>query len=1075
MTALPLSIRLLVIDDDDVDRERVLRMLARTPLSVDAKQADSSASALQLLREHVFDCIMLDNQLGDGSGAELLPTIQRESRRPCPVIMITGAGNESLAVRALQHGAADYLTKYQLNADLLARAIRRAMDHQRLNDELEELHQRLEQRVEEQAAAIRQSERDLRAILDHTPTVIGYWLSDLRARFGNRAFRRWLGVDPDTLPGRSLGDVIGPARQARVQHHIDGVLRGENQSFELSDLAPDGLTRRHAQISFHADVDDDGHTRGFYSTLNDVTDIKQSQARSEELALFAETLFEHSPVGLAVFDERLRCVKCNRALGQLMGAPERDLLDLELDRLSPDDLLPLKMTALSTLADGLPRHLDLDVVTAFGAPLHAACAWARVERDGHGQLLLAVQDSTEQRRAHDALVQARNAAENATRSKSSFLANMSHEIRTPMNAIIGLTRLALDDGLPAQTRDFIDKAHAAALALMGLLDDVLDYSKIEAGQLRLEQVPLEIEQVLQRVVDLFAARIEQKGLVLVVEIAPGVPRWVRGDPLRLGQVLNNLVGNAVKFTEQGRIVVSVRPADEPAPDQAMLRFSVRDSGIGIAPEHQEALFEAFSQADSSITRRFGGTGLGLSICRRMVAQMHGSIGVCSAPGAGSEFWFNARLDPVPRPPGKEPASDDDRTALKVLIVEPDAHMAAALSLSLQGRQMAGHGVADGQAATVALARAAADGSPFDGVLLDWEAVDGDAGLAGAGGGLVAGLRQAAGAGQPLVVLGMVAVVGRSPAAGLQGPAAPDAFLSKPVLPSALRDALLRVRQDRRSPPQDGAGPPGPPDTLPQNLPAAAEAMPLAGIRVLLVEDNLINQMVARVTLERLGACITLAGDGQEALSLLHASRPLAFDVVLMDMQMPRMDGLEATRRIRADPRTAQLPVIGMTAAAMPEDRLQCMQAGMVDYVTKPVVVEQLLDALLRWTRRRPIDPPAVAVVADALPDFDLSLVTRVMGGNRQGVQRLLRSFALQEAGTMAELKALVARNDLQQLGQRLHALRGGAATLGAVAVAQAALQVELALRQGLPLGDALAALDGAMQAALATIQAQLGP
>ena len=780
--------------------------------------------------------------------------------------------------------------------------------------ELDELHQRMEQRVEAQAAAIRQSERDLRAILDHTPTVIGYWTAGLVNRFGNRAHRRWLGVDPETLPGRHLRDVIGPERLAREQPHIDAVLRGESRFFEHTDLAPDGHTRRHAQSSFHPDIDDDGRVRGFYFTLNDVTDIKQAQARAEELAAFAQTLFEHSPVGLGVFDGQLRCLQGNRELARLLGAGEHELPGLELPRVSADDLLPLTTAALATLADGQARHLDVDVQTLFGTRLQAACAWARVERDGQGQLLLALQDSTAQRRAHDALVQARNAAESATRSKSQFLANMSHEIRTPMNAIIGLTRLALDDSLPAQARDFIDKAHTAAMALMGLLDDVLDYSKIEAGQLRLEQVPLQLGQVLQRVADLFAARLRQKGLALRLDIAPGVPAWVRGDPLRLGQVLNNLVGNALKFTDHGQVTVSVRPADAPAPVAGLLRFAVRDTGIGIAPDQHEALFEAFSQADNSITRRFGGTGLGLSICRRLVTQMHGSIGVDSAPGQGSEFWFTARLDPEPAPPD-----------------------------------------------------------------------------------------------EPVV----------APSAG-----------------------------------------PG--------------LRPLQGLRVLLVEDNAINQLVAQATLERLGAQVSRADDGLQALALLHGQPAVWFDAVLMDMHMPRMDGLETTRRIRAEARTQRLPVIGMTAAALPEDRLLGLQAGMDDYLTKPIVVDALLDALQRWTGRQGRPAAAPTGAADELPGFDLVPLTAQLRGNRMAVQRLLRRFASQEAGAAAEITALVARGEHPQAAQRLHRLRGGAATLGALAVTRAALQAEQALRRGQPVDRDLAALDQALQAALAAIAARYG-
>ena len=270
MHPMPQPMHLLVVDQNEVDRARVLHLLGRTTLSVEAMEAASCADALCLLGMHAFDCVLLDSQLGDASGAALLPAIQQAARRACPVIMVTGAGNELLAVQALQQGAADYLTKVSLSADVLARAIHRALDQHRLRQEQDALHQRLEQRVEQQAAAIRQSERDLRAILDHTPTGIGYWNASLHNRFGNRAWRRWSATDPERLPGRHLGEVIGAHNLQRMRRHIDAVLLGESQYFEQPVLAPDGQTQRHAQLSLHPDIADDGQVQGFYASITDL-------------------------------------------------------------------------------------------------------------------------------------------------------------------------------------------------------------------------------------------------------------------------------------------------------------------------------------------------------------------------------------------------------------------------------------------------------------------------------------------------------------------------------------------------------------------------------------------------------------------------------------------------------------------------------------------------------------------------------------------------------------------------------------------------------------------------------------
>ena len=1066
--AIPLQVQLLVVDDDDVDRERVLRLLGRTELKFEAKEAASSAEALSLLREYEFDCVMLDNQLGDASGSELLPAILRESRRACPVIMITGAGSESLAVQSLQHGAADYLTKFGLNPDTLVRAIRRALDHHRLRAEFDDLHLRLEARVEQQAAAIRQSERDLRAILDHTPTVIGYWDAQLRNRFGNRAHSRWLGIDADRLPGRHLGDVLGSARLARLQPHIDAVLRGESQFFEQSFEAPDGITQRHVQLSLHPDTGDDGRVRGFYSSMHDVTPIKKAQARAEELADFNETLFEHSPVGLGVFDADGHCVMANQALARLLGGSTRALAGQALTALVTGDLLPLTATARATLADGQPRRVEVELRSVFGQDVQAACAWARVDREGRPHALLAAQDTTEQQRTHAALVAARDLAEQATRSKSEFLANMSHEIRTPMNAIVGLSQLALEDELPPDARKFIDRAHSAAQELMGILDDVLDYSKVEAGQLHFEHRPLDIEQVVQRSVDLFSARLAQKGLGFTVDLAPDLPRCVLGDPLRLAQVLNNLLGNAVKFTETGRVQLSAHPllAGAPAPD--MFRFVIRDSGIGIDPKHGGALFEAFAQGDGSITRRFGGTGLGLSICRRLVGMMHGSMGFDSSLGVGSEFWFTARLDRPSVPVPVAPVVSLD--GLRVLVADPDPEQAQRWVDRLQGWQVQSQRVDLPTAVPGALAQAEAEGRAFDAVLVD-EAWLAEAGLEVA--------PQQTGGGQRSAVV--VAMVSRPSSAQGRVMQAADLALGKPVLPAALRRGLAQLRRPSSDEPSgleaDAAvgSKPAADDPSESTLDTAGQGggqrasrpQPLEGLRLLVVEDNETNRLVAQVFLERQGAEVQVACDGEEALTRLQAGDPSAFDAVLMDLHMPVMDGLEATRRIHALPALARLPVIGMTAAVMAEDRAQCLAAGMVAHLSKPIVIEQMLKVLLHWTGR---DRRAQGGRRELeIPGFDLSALRDLLHGDQQLMARMLVSFARQEADTAQQLARLVGTDDFDGACKRLHKLRGGAGTLGATAVAQTALALEQALRRRQPVRAALAAFTAALQSALAAL------
>ncbi|MEO8154020.1 MAG: response regulator [Rhizobacter sp.] len=824
LPATRLSIHLLVVDDDDVDRERVMRLLTRSNLNLRTMEAATGAEALRMVREHEFDCVMLDNQLGAASGVELLPALHRESIRDCPIIMVTGAGNEALAVQVLRNGAVDYLSKFQLSTEVLTSAIHRALEHQQMQVEIDSLQTQLQQRVDVQALQIAERERDLRAILDHTPSVIGYWDDKLRNRFGNRAHRGWLGIDPRTLPGLHLRDVIGPLHFAHNEDRIHAVLQGRAQAFELKFATANGKAR-HVQFNLRPDIDEGGVVRGFYVTANDITEHREALA---------------------------------------------------------------------------------------------------------------------------ALVSARDLAEDAARTKSAFLANMSHEIRTPMNAIVGLSRLALEDVLPAGTRADLDKVHTAAVALMGLLDDVLDHSKIEAGQLRFEQLGFNLEQTLQRTADLFTVRIGLKGLAFVVDLPPELPLQLVGDALRLAQVLNNLVGNAVKFTEEGHVHVVVREMPAAQPGRCLLRFSVIDSGIGVAAAQHAKLFDAFMQADSSITRRFGGTGLGLTISQQLVEMMGGEMGMMSVPGRGSEFWFTANLlrgDVSPTPSLRQPSV----AGLRVLLIEDGSLADQVNGAQLLAWQVRLTRATGAYAALRYIKQGQCLGDPFDAVLLDGQSLAMEERLA-----VALALR-------PVIHGAVVAAPAllmmssaRPEADDALADLLPDAVLAKPVMASPLLAALQKIAERR-----DSHGLPNSGEIVladPSRSPAAAQAewllaraAPLAGTRVLVVEDNIVNQIVAQRILEHLGLEVHVVGDGVQALAALEAmtaDRP--FDAVLMDLHMPVMDGLEATRRIRERGAWASLPVIAMTAAALPEDRAQCFDVGMVDHLAKPLIPEGVLDVLLRW-------------------------------------------------------------------------------------------------------------------------------
>ncbi|GCL66139.1 hybrid sensor histidine kinase/response regulator [Pseudaquabacterium pictum] len=656
--------------------------------------------------------------------------------------------------------------------------------------------------------------------------------------------------------------------------------------------------------------------------------------------------------------------------------------------------------------------------------------------------------------AQRALALARDQAEAAARTKTAFLANMSHEIRTPMNAIMGMTQLALQSPLHPQPRAYLDKAMAASEHLLHLINDILDFSKIEAGGMTLELSPFRVEELAARALALVRERAQDKGLELLCDVEDatllGHRAVLRGDPLRLQQVLTNLLGNAVKFTEAGQVTLSL--ATEPVAGAAapglVLVMRVRDTGIGMTAEQCNQLFREFSQADASITRRYGGTGLGLAISQRLVTLMDGTVTVDSVPGAGSCFTVRVPLQVEPgTSPGLEPAA----AALRVLVVEDRPDTLANLLAMLQ---RLGVGVAggllsaeNGRAALAQLQAAQDEGQPVDLVLLDWVLPDID------GGRLLAQLR----ARWPrlrVVVITAHGSVELSAAAAACG----AAVIDKPVMPQDLRRLL--------------GGPSGPADaTAPARdaqaaaaapSPAGPLAMPLQGLRVLLVEDNALNREVAQGLLGLQGVQVQVAHHGLEAVEWLQANGPDACELVLMDLQMPVLDGYDAVRRLRGDARFDGLPILAMTAHAMAGERERCLALGMQDYITKPLVPAQLFGTLARWRRAgagsMPPAAPAVApapqpaVLTAAAAEADLPAVpgldrTRLLAHCDQNpalARRLLRGMAQDYADGLVDWHAWLAAPDWTSLRQAAHTLQGLAGTLAADALRSAALALEQA-------------------------------
>jgi two-component system sensor histidine kinase/response regulator len=660
------------------------------------------------------------------------------------------------------------------------------------------------------------------------------------------------------------------------------------------------------------------------------------------------------------------------------------------------------------------HHLQLDLCRKDGNLFPAELAITASQMKGRTLFTAFVSDISERKAIQEQIMHARDAAEAANRAKSDFLANMSHEIRTPMNAIMGMTELALDTDLTAEQREYLSLVKQSSDALLTLIDDILDFSKIEAGHLDFERIPFSLRDVIGGVVRTLRPK-PGKQVELRCHIDPAVADAVLGDPMRLRQVLTNLISNALKFTEHGRVDVSVT-LDEITPEAQGLRFAVRDTGIGIPLDKQTLIFDAFSQADTSTTRRFGGTGLGLAICTRLVQCMDGTIGVTSTPGEGSTFHFTARF---PRALGSEPAQSDTRSLdnVSVLVIEPDAAAREDLATRLAHWHVVPKLCADLDAGIGAIVSAETEARCYQALLVDLEIARRDDWA------LVHTLGSEYSPDLPIIVLHD----GKAPDART-APAGVSGLIARPVESAQLLDALMAALGMR---PETSAG-------LPSDaLPPLRDNRPL---NILLAEDNPINQTLALRLLERLGHHVELANNGVEAVELAARQR---FDVILMDVQMPQMGGFEATRHIRAQDGQRYTPIVAMTAHAMAGDREKCIEAGMDGYVSKPVQVPALLRALDEALG--PSAAPSVSRPPDTPADatrFDRVFMLGNLGGDEGLMHDIITLFLRDYRSTLDALVQAFAGGTREELATQAHTLKGIVRNFGATRGAGIAAQLE---------------------------------
>ncbi|MBI3958457.1 MAG: PAS domain S-box protein [Chloroflexi bacterium] len=725
-------------------------------------------------------------------------------------------------------------------------------------------------------------------------------------------------------------NLSGPLSGLSLEEAREAVLSGAVKSWrdEVRIRAKNGETRWISDVSVEL-RGENGRSTGSIGFLLDITERKRIEMALQANETLFRTLFEQSPDGILLLDPYdpdmpSRIIDCNDAACRMNGYTREQLIGQPIAIINApvsstneeDDSYLDRLRALGSL------HFEVQHRRADGTEFPVDVSTVLVNVNGRELVLGFDRDITQRKAMEDELRRAKEAAEAANQSKSEFLANMSHEIRTPMNAVVGMTSLLLDTNLSDEQLDYVSTIRSSGDHLLAVINDILDFSKIESRKLELESVPFNLRESVETSVDLFASEAARRGLELVAVFAPDVPSMAIGDSTRLRQVLTNLIGNAVKFTQSGEVVVSI--AREAVQDGlTRLRFAVRDTGIGIASESQERLFKSFSQVDASTTRKFGGSGLGLAISRRICEAMGGSIQMESKPGIGSTFHFDIAL-PVPEEANASSTPAPRTLAGKRLLVVDDNQTAQDWAIAVaQHKGLTAEGASGGAIALQMLA----NGAQFDAALIDLKLQD-MSGLA-----LIDKLRQ--GMGDNLIPLILHASPGTIDANTIQRTKAIRALLPKPLKEAELERVLVGLFSPKKDEPYGRT-------RQAETEGRLADKIPL---RILLAEDNLVNQKVTVRLLAKLGYQADLAANGTEVLDAL---RRRTYDLILMDIQMPEMDGLEATQRIRAEwPEESRPRIVALTAHAHDEARKLCEEAGMDDYVTKPVRLNDLIATLQR--------------------------------------------------------------------------------------------------------------------------------
>ena len=831
-----------------------------------------------------------------------------------------------------------------------------------------------------------------------------------------------------------------------IGHRVDDFLEHVNSRMQSSLRVETNLRRSDGVnvpclVSGNVILDRDGYTRFSFVLISDISDLVKTEEMLRTTNKEQDAIFNAASSGIVLLKDRI-IYRCNTRLEQMLGYGSGEMLgkSTRIWYKNEQEYINAGKQSYDNVWAGKFHRLEIEFVRKDGGVLWTRMVGHAIDiNDPQKGSVWIIDDITQERKVAEELKIAKELAEASAKTKADFLANMSHEIRTPMNAIIGMSHLVMKTELNNRQRDYISKIQTSSNHLLQIINDILDFSKIEAGKMELEDADFELESVMENISNLLSEKISEKGLELIFDIDTSVPAILRGDALRLGQILINYTNNALKFTEHGQIVISAKVIEEKGGD-LILYFAVTDTGIGITAEQKSKLFQSFQQVDSSTSRKYGGTGLGLAISKQLANMMHGDIGVESEYGKGSKFWFTARL-------GKSSSSmksllpEPDLRGRQVLIVDDNEIARRVLDDLLTSMTFKVSQVASGREAIIEVQNAERNGTPYEIVFIDWRMPDLD------------GIETAETINAlvldhpPKLVMatayGKEEVIRQAEAAGF------DEILIKPINASTLFDAAIRLIGSAKDV-QPGA-------QQNRDLQLEIKLQKIKGACILLVEDNEFNQDVAVGLLEEAELNVDIANNGQEAIDMIARKH---YDLVLMDIQMPVMDGLTATREIRKDERFRQLPILAMTANAMQQDKDKSLAAGMNGHLAKPIDPDELFNALLKWIKQDGIEVASHETAAEVqrvelqndngIPIIDgldyKQGLKRVMGKTQRYLEMLQKYVATQEK-LIQELNAAMINNDMQSAERFAHTSKSLNGNIGALKLQDLAAELEKMLRE----------------------------